>query len=371
MAIEISNNRKVEIQTQKVKKPAMNFTIRVSSRDRKFFTEQLALLLETDNSLINSLEIIATQTENQALSAIIVDIIEQISGGKTFSAALSTHPDVFSTTYATLIAASEHGGYMATVLNHILDMEEKREELLATLTSAFTYPAFLVVFASGVIVFILVFVFPKFADLFSSIQDQLPAVTLVLMWMSDFTRNYWWAMVGGLVASMALLFWLYNSQAGKQKINDLLTSVPVLGALIYEIYLIQTMRIIGLSLTNGVSLVDAIQACKDIMQNSRFLEFINDLHRNVTEGRNFAIGFSETDFVPPLISQMVKTGEESGKLAIVSTRIADYYQQDMSRKLKSLSKMIEPVMLLIMGVVVGLVVSSLILPIFKLSRAVH
>ncbi len=371
MAFEFTDTQLAASKPQTVNKPAQLFAPSVNARDRKFFTEQLALLLETGNSLIDGLEIIASQTENLTFSVVILDIVDKINGGKAFSAALSMHPTVFSNTYVTLIAASENGGYMETVLKHILDMEEKREELLTTVTSAFTYPAFLVVFAGSVIIFILAYVFPKFGDLFSSIEDQLPSVTLALMWLSNFTLNYWWAMIAVTIGSVGFFIWLNNSASGKQKINDLITSIPILGNLIYEIYLIQAMRIIGLSLNNGVSLVEAIRTCKDIAQNSRFQQFINDLHKNVTEGKNFAFGFSETDFVPPLIRQMVKTGEESGKLPMVCERIADYYQRDLSRKLKLLSKMIEPAMLLVMGVVVGLIVSSLILPIFKLSRAVH
>ena len=372
MAIEITTNY---ISTAVAEKPApfsISFgTPRVTARDRKFFTEQLALLLETGNSLASSLEIIARQTENISLTKIIDDISGQISSGKSFSQALALHPQVFSTTYVTLINASEEGGYMDNVLKHILDMEEKRENLQNTLTSAFTYPAFLIVFAGAVILFILAYVFPKFAELFESIHDELPAITLVLMWLSDITRNYWWALVGGIVAVIGLVLWWIGQPNGLQKINDLTTHIPLIGNLILQIYLIQTMRMIGLSLENGVSLVDAIAACSDVVKNSRFIKFIDNVNQNVIEGRGFSSGFNETDFIPPLVRQMVQTGEESGQLALVTSRIADYYQRDLSRRLENLSKMIEPVMLLVMGVVVGLIVSSLILPIFKLSRAVH
>jgi type IV pilus assembly protein PilC len=371
MALEFPNSQIINSPVTKAENPMSHLSIRVTTRDRKFFTEQLALLLETGNTLTSSLEIISSQAENKALSQVIDDIIDQINGGKPFSVALTKYPDIFSSTYTTLIAASEKGGYMDNILKHILDMEEKREELISTLASAFTYPVFLVAFASAVIIFILAFVFPKFEDMFSSIKDQLPSITLALMWLSDLTRNYWWVMVTVAISVIGILTWSYNNPGGKKKLNDLLTSIPLLGELIYEIYLIQTMRIIGLSLANGVTLIEAIQVCRDIVENTQFQVFIERLHKNVTDGKNFAIGFSETAFVPSLISQMVKTGEESGKLALVSSRIADYYQQDLSRKLKSLAKMIEPVMLLVMGVVVGLIVSSLILPIFKLSRAVH
>ncbi len=371
MALQIGTPTATPLPATRGSRPAFSLASRVSSKDRKFFTEQLSLLLETGNSLSDSLEIIVGQSDSPALSGVINDILDQLNGGKSFSAALAEHPEIFSRTYITLIAASEDGGYMHSVLNHILDMEEKREDLISTLTSAFTYPAFLVVFALLVIIFILGFVFPKFADLFANIRDELPATTVMLMWLSDITRNYWWAILAVVIVSTGSLIVWYQSEAGKRRCNDLIAGLPLVGGLLYEIYLIQTMRIIGLSLTNGVTLVESIQACRDIVKNSQYLAFMDSLYRNVTEGRTFAAGFNETGFIPPLIRQMVKTGEESGKLALVCTRIADHYQKDLALKLKSLSKMIEPLMLLVMGVVVGLIVSSIILPIFKLSRAVH
>lgn len=372
MAIDITTHHIAATVLEKPKPAPFSFaSSRVTARERKFFTEQLALLLETGNSLTGSLDIIATQTENVALRKIIEDICNQIGAGKSFSHALAAHSQVFSTTYVTLIRASEEGGYMDNVLKHILAMEEKREDLQNTLTSAFTYPAFLIVFAGGVIIFILSYVFPKFASLFESIHDQLPGITLALMWLSDITRNYWWALAGALLAVVGFFIWWLGRPDGLQKINDLATHIPLLGDLLMQIYLIQTMRMIGLSLENGVTLVDAVDSCRDMVRNTRFIKFIDDVNHNVNEGRGFSLGFSETDFIPPLVRQMIQTGEESGCLALVTSRIADYYQRDLARRLGNLSKMIEPVMLLIMGVVVGLIVSSLILPIFKLSRAVH
>lgn len=371
MAIAFTSNIETDTAEITQKKNIFSVNKKISARDKKFFTEQLSLLLETGNSLIDSLDIVATQSDCSTLKKTINDIIEQLNGGKSFSAALTHHPEIFSNTYTSLIEAGENGGYMDSVLKHILEMEEKREDLISTLSSAFTYPAFLVFFAVTVTLFILAFVFPKFTDMFINIKDQLPTSTVILMWMSDILRNYWWALLAGTTGLISLFIWGLSTPTGKQKINDAITSIPIIGALIFEVYLIQTMRIIGLSLSNGVTLIDAINSCNDMVKNSRYLQFITKLNNNLNEGKSFSIGFNETDFIPPLIRQMIKTGEESGKLALICTRIADYYQQELSRKLKSLSKIIEPVMLLIMGVVVGVIVSSLILPIFKLSRAIH
>ncbi|NKB35820.1 MAG: hypothetical protein GKR93_01440 [Gammaproteobacteria bacterium] len=372
MAMNINNPLVASSSNVAPEKKSYQFGFnKVSARDRKFFTEQLSLLIETGNNLVGSLEIIALQVSNPTFKAVIEDICEQIAGGKSFSHALQSYPDIFSSTFVTLVSASEEGGYMDEVLKHIMDMEEKREDLLNTLTSAFTYPAFLVVFAGAVIVFILAYVFPKFTVLFDSIHDQLPFITLSLMWMSDILRNYWWALLSLLVGTGGFLSWWLSKEEGLRKLNDIVSSFPLLGELLMQIYLIQTMRMVGLSLNNGVSLVDAINSCRDMVRNTHFIRFIDDVNHNVTNGRSFSAAFSETDFIPDMVKQMVKTGEESGRLALVSSRVADYYQRDLSRRLGNLSKMIEPIMLLIMGVVVGLIVSSLILPIFKLSRSVH
>lgn len=347
------------------------FAVKVGAGDRKFFTEQLALLLETGNSLVESLILISSQTSNPGLRRVVDDVREQIEGGMVFSSALATHPELFPTTYTTLIRSSEDGGYMDKVLKHILDMDEKREELQATLLSAFTYPAFLGVFTVAVVIFILAYVFPKFETMFESIQDDLPPITVGLMWMSDIITQYWWAVLGGAAVVGAVLWNWMRKMDGQQVINNLLTGIPVFRNLIYQIYMIQVMRVLSLSLGNGVTLVDALTACKDLVKFSKYGEFIESLLINVNEGRGLAIGFVDSEYVPPLARQMMRIAEEAGRLPLVTGRIADYYQRELERKLQTLSKVIEPIMLLVMGVVVGLIVSALILPIFKVSGSVH
>lgn len=344
---------------------------KVGANDRKFFTEQLALLLETGNSLVDALVMISGQTSNPGLSRVLDDVRERVEEGMLFSAALSTHPEVFPNTYTTLIKSSEDGGFMDRVLKHILAMDEKREELQATLISAFTYPAFLAVFTVAVVIFILAYVFPKFEVMFESIKGDLPAITLALMWVSDVITEYWWAVLGGTAAVVALLLRAMRKMDGQQVINNLLTGIPLFRGLIYQIYMIQFMRVLSLSLGNGVTLVDALTACKDLVKFSSYAGFIESLLSNVNEGRGLSVGFTDSQFVPPLACQMMRIAEEAGRLPLVTGRIADYYQRELERRLHTLSKVIEPIMLLVMGVVVGLIVSALILPIFKVSGSVH
>ncbi|MDH3452985.1 MAG: type II secretion system F family protein [Gammaproteobacteria bacterium] len=340
-------------------------------RDRMLFTERLALLLETGVSLNQALIALKKQSDKAALETVIDGLVDEISAGRTFAAALAMHPQFFSTTYVNLVAAGEQGGFLHRVLQELLEMEEKREQLRSTLMSALSYPAFLAAFSGAVVVFVLVVVFPKFAELFASIADQLPVTTLALMWTSDQLRQHWIFVLlgaGGLV--LAWRYWA-GTEAGRERLDALKLSAPLVKDIFVWLYLVQSLRVLGLSLGNGVSIVDALAACRDVVRNATYRRFILGVERKIQEGATVASGFAQSNFIPMIVQQMITTGEQTGSLPKVMTRVADYYERELSKRANVLAKSAEPVMLLVMGVVVGLLVSSLILPIFKLSRAVY
>ncbi len=341
------------------------------AKDRMFFTEQLALLLETGESLYGALTTITRQTENPEMQSIIESIAQDVSEGKTFAQALAQHEAVFSATYTNLIAASESGGFMHDVLNQLLDMDKKREQLRDTIKSAATYPVFLVVFSMAVVVFVLVVVFPKFGSMFTSIYDQLPGSTKVLMQLSDLLRDSWYFLLAGLVASaFGLRQWL-ASAGGRETMDRLKLQLPGVRTVFTQIYLVQLLQVMGLSLVNGVSVMDSLDACREVIRNSRIRRFIGDVEAKVAAGAGLASGFNESPLIPDLAKHLITTGEQTGNLGKVMGRVAEYYEAQLTKRLEAVSKLAEPLMLLVMGVVVGILVSSLILPIFKLSRAVH
>lgn len=344
---------------------------KVTARDRMFFVEQLALMLETGSDLHRSLAVLKKQTDNKEMQRIIEALSGDISEGKTFSSALARHPGVFSSTYVSLVAASENGGYIRQILEHLLSMEKQRDELRATLVSAATYPVFLMVFSFAIVLFILAVVFPKFAEMFASIHNQLPVTTRFLMTLSHLVVDYWWAILAGAaVVTYATWSWL-GSGTGRRVMDGVKLKTPAIRQVFIKLYLIQTMRVIGLSVNHGVNLIEALELAKDAVRNRIYHDFIDGLIRDVTEGRKLAGGFNKVGFVPPIVQQMITTGEETGNLGLVSIRIADYFQKELERLLELFAKTIEPLMLIVMGVIVGILVSSLILPIFKLSHAVH
>ncbi len=343
---------------------------KVSSNDRRFFTEQLALMLETGANLHQALKMLQEQNQQPAMAEVIEKLLQDVAGGSSFSAALSEHPDVFSTTYVNLVAASEGGGFLDQVLAELLKMEEKADELNSTVRSALAYPIFLSLFSFAVIVFVLVVVFPKFGAMFAKIHDQLPITTIALMHASDFLRSYWIETIAALAAMTMLALRWAASPKGRDTLDRLKVTLPGIKHVFMQIYLTQSLRVMSLSLANGVNITDTLTATRDVIDNSILQRFFITVEEQVQQGNGIAAGFNRDDLIPLLVQRMIATGEESGNLPKVMSRLSEYYERELTKRLKSLSKMAEPIMLLVMGLIVGVIVSSLILPIFKLSRAV-
>jgi type II secretory pathway component PulF len=364
-----------EPKTRKVAAPSiwtrsLFVSSKISSDDRRFFTEQLTLMLETGANLHQALTLLYEQSQQPAMARVIECLLEDVAGGLSFSAALSKHPNAFSTTYVNLVAASEGGGFLYEVLAELLKMEEKADELNSTVRSALAYPLFLSIFSLAVIVFVLVVVFPKFSVMFAKIYDQLPTTTIVLMHASDFLRSYWIQTIAALSASVFLVLRWARSPKGRNTLDRLKLKIPFIKNIFVQIYLVQSLRVMSLSLANGVNIIDTLSATRDVTENGIMRQFFVSVEEQVQQGNGIAVGFKQAELIPVLVERMIATGEESGNLPKVMYRLSEYYERELTKRLKSLSKMAEPIMLMFMGLVVGTIVSSLILPIFKLSRAV-
>lgn len=339
-------------------------------RERMRFTEQLALLLDTGTALFEALRTLREQARQPGMIAILDDLIEDVSDGKPFSVALGRHPAFFPISYVRLVGAAEVGGFLPEVLEQLLDMDERSEKLRSELKAAMSYPAFLLVFSGAVVVFVLAVVFPKFADLFATIRDQLPGSTLVFMALSDLLRSYWWAVLGGAAALVLGVARWARSESGRDHLDRLKLRLPVVRQLFMQVYLVQSMRVMGLSLQNGVSVMDTLVACREVVGNRLFQRFLVSAEDRVRAGEGLSAAFRDAEFIPLSVRQMIATGEATGNLAKVMNRIAVYQERELDKRLKTVARLAEPVMLIVMGAVVGLIVSSLILPIFKLSQTV-
>jgi type II secretory pathway component PulF len=325
---------------------------RIGSAERMQFTERLALLLETGVPLHDALRVLEEQTEHPGVKAIIAQVAGDIVGGQRFSESLAKHPELFPSTYVNLVGASEAGGFLPQVLEQLVDMDEKQERLRSTIVSALSYPGFLIVFSILVVIFILVVVFPKFAVMFASIYDELPFTTKVLIVASDGLIKHGLAIGVGVLALLGAALAALRRPGMRARLDRLKLRTPFVKDIFIKIYLTRLMRVMGISLERGVTI-------------------LGELEVQVTEGRGIAAGFRDSDLIPASVKQMIGTGEETGTLGRVMGRVADFYERDLTRQLNRLAKLAEPVMLLVMGVLVGTIVTSIILPVFKMSRAVH
>ena len=347
------------------------FARSIGVRERMAFTEQLALLLDTGVSLHEALRALEQQTADPKLAAILQAMFDDLTEGKPFSLALSRHPQMFSQSYIGLVAAAEEGGFLQQVLKQLLEIDEKNSRLQSVVASALSYPAFLVVFSLAVVIFVLTVIFPKFQALFESIRGELPLATVVLMAVSDFLARHWLLTLAALGAAASGLWLWARTPAGERLIDDMKIRIPVVGEIFMQVYLNQTLNVLGLALLSGVPATAALKASQEVTANRRFARFLETVREGVNDGRGIASGFQQAPFIPPMVREMIATGERTGQLGKVMMRISDFYGRELNRRIGIVAKVAEPFMLVVMGIVVGLLVAALILPIFKLSRAVR
>lgn len=340
----------------------------IPAAQRIFFTEQLSLLLDTGTPLHQALTTIREQMGSSAVKAIVTALAEDVAKGSTFAAALGHHPQMFPDTYVKLIEASEGGGFMGSVLQELLHMEEQQQELKSNISSAMTYPTFLLLFSGIVIVFVLLVVFPKFSTMFDNLQGRLPLSTQVLLAVSDLLRDHWLLSIAVVSASGVAIASVLRLPQSRRAIDHLKLSVAPLSTTYQQIYLVQIMRVLSLSLRNGVSIRDALKASRSVVSNVCFRQLLDEAQEGVQKGHRLSDTLSQSNYLPALARQMIATGEETGNLAKVMGRVADYYDRELCKRLALLSRLAEPLMLIVMGMIVGVIVSSLILPILQLSR---
>lgn len=344
---------------------------RVPSKEIIFFADQLSLMLATGTPLNKSIQIISIQVRNNELKQILQGIVRDIEDGRLLSVAMGRYPDVFSSVYVSMIKAGESGGFLKEMLEQIASLETKNQEFLSTVKAAMYYPVFLSVFAASVVLFIVVYVFPKFGGMFEEIYDTLPVTTKVLMASSKFLISYWYL----IIMFMAVLWYaavkFLSGEKGGVYLDTLKLRMPVVRDFFIKLYVSRFMRTLGALVNGNVPLLDALSISSGVVGNKVFVELIGKISRSVEDGKTISQPVSESPYVPETVKQMIRTGEDTGTLDKVMPRLADYYDKDIERALKRITTVMEPVLLVVMGGVIGVIVISLILPIFKLTRSIH
>jgi len=342
-----------------------------SSTEVMFFTSQLSLMLEIGTPVTMALQTIAGEIQNEVFKAIVMDIRQDIEGGRQLSEAMKAHSRIFNEQYTSMVKAGEAGGFLNKILDRIVESQEKRFALIAQLKAALTYPAILCVFGLLVVVFVMVGVLPKFAAFFQGKESLLPWTTRLLMNVSMSLKHYWWGYilaVAGLVPG--LIFW-GGSARGRALRDRFLISGPLVSRMTNKIYTCEFLRTLGHLLESQVPLLEALKVARPTIWNQYYRQFVDAIRDNVDRGGRFSQPFSAYPYIPQTVKQMMVVGEEAGELAFVMLRLARFYDMEIEQELKKLAARIEPVALIVMGGVVGVIVSSIILPVFRLSQALR
>lgn len=336
-----------------------------------FFTSQLSLMLEIGTPLKNALEAIRNQTKNTDFKEVIHSLSRDVEEGQQLSDAMKRHPQVFNSVYNSMIKAGETGGFLHEILNRMVEMQEKRQALLTQIRSALTYPMFLCILGFVVVVFVLVGVLPKFTAFFEGKEHILPFTTRFLMAASASLREYWWVYLIGLVGCMIGLTLFKKSERGQIVIDWSFIRLPLLSRLSNKINTCSMLRTLGHLMESAVPILQALDVTRDTIKNRYFKNFIKRIKDHVQGGGKFAQPFSDNPLILDSVKQMVATGEDVGNLPEVMLRLAKFYDDEVDRELKNFATMIEPMALVVMGAMVGVIVSSVVLPLFKLAHALH
>lgn len=334
------------------------------------FTTQLAVMIRAGINLRAALDGIADQTEHPTFKKIILGLKTDVESGKQFSEALARHPKLFGPLYINMTRASEMSGSFAKMLDRIASYISQEIETRKMVIGASIYPGVIGTMAVGVTIFLLTFVLPKFRAVFQGKEEVLPWATKFLMALSDFMVNNWYIVVGGIVLIIGSLYAAAKTEVGGWWFDKARLSIPVVKGMFRALYIGRSLHTMGQLINAGVPMLDTLAITGDIAGNRMYRAMWKTVYASVKQGKKIAAPLNKTPLLPQAVSQMIAAGEESGKLGEVLDEISAYYQRMLKDRIKAVTSMIEPIMIILMGTVVGFIAMAIILPIFKMSSLV-
>jgi len=341
---------------------------RVTKKEVIYTTSQLAIMVETGITLSSALAGIIDQEKNPTLKRILEDLKSSVEAGESFSTALARHPKLFDHTYVSLIKASEATGTLGEMLDTVAEYLRKEVETRGKIRSAMAYPLVMMFVATGVTIFLLTYILPKFAPLFNRRGVQLPKMTTFMMGASHYLITYWYLWLLAVVALVLGFIFGRRTQPGRKAWDWVKISLPLIGTTNRKVIISRTVRTLGTMVKSGVPMLDAIQLSADVSGNYFYEKLWLKVLDEVAGGKQIFESLAGNPLVPPMLVQMISSGEETGQLDVVLQRVSSYYDQEVAASLKTATSMIEPIMISVMGVVVGGIGMALLLPIFKLSK---
>ena len=341
-----------------------------SRKDILHFTTQLAVMVRAGISLQDALEGIAEQCDNRKFQAVLRDLKIRIEEGNSFSQALAEHPGIFTNLYINMVAAAEASGSLSDMLQKLAEYLDQEAETRSQIKGAMVYPAIIAVMAVSVTVFLLCFVLPRFTALFRGKEHLLPTPTIILMATSAFMRHWWYAIIPAVGAAFWAFWYFINTPVGRLWWDKAKLMLPLIRTLCRCLYITRSLHTMGVLTRAGVPILNTISITAHISGNALYKDMWLGVYEEVRQGKKIAASLSRYTLMPSSVVQMIRSGEESGNMAEVLREVSTFYGRELKTVIKAVTSMIEPIMIVLMGVMVGFIAMSIILPIFKMSNLV-
>jgi type IV pilus assembly protein PilC len=343
----------------------------VKMRDTVIFTRQFSTMINSGLPLVQALDILAKQTENKALSEITRQVVFDVESGHTVADALRKHPKAFTDLYVNMVAAGEAGGILDTILMRLAVFLEKNDALVRKVKGAMIYPGVIMGVAALAICVLLIFVIPTFQSMFASVGLELPLPTRIVIMMSNILKGYWWAMIAGGAGGLALLRKYYATPDGKLRIDRMMLGMPVLGDVLRKSAVSRFTRTLGTLISSGVSILDGLEITAKTAGNRVIQDAIMASRASIAGGDTISAPLQKSAVFPPMVISMIAVGEQTGGLDEMLSKIADFYDEEVDAAVSGLLSLLEPMMIVFLGVVVGGMVVAMYLPIFDMINAVQ
>ncbi len=356
---------------QKDRQFNITFGSGVKTKDIVIFTRQFATMINSGLPLVQSLDILAEQTENQVLRKCIQDVLYDVESGHTLADALRKHPKVFTDLYVNMVAAGEAGGILDTILLRLATFLEKNDALVRKIKGAMVYPGVIFSVAIIAVSILLLFVIPTFETMFASAGIPLPLPTRIVIVMSQILQGYWWAFVIGLIASIFGIRYMYGTDDGRLFLDKLMLSFPIIGDLQRKAAVARFTRTLGTLVSSGVSILEGLEITARTAGNRVIHDAVMGSRASIAGGETIAGPLKESGVFPPMVVQMINVGEQTGGLDEMLSKIADFYDEEVDAAVEVLLSAMEPVMIVFLGVIVGGMIVAMYLPIFDMINAVE
>jgi type IV pilus assembly protein PilC len=348
---------------------SMSFFNRVPRKDVVLFARELAVMISATVPIVQALRILVKQTSNISFKIIISEVADDVDGGAKLSASLGRYPQAFSNFFVQMIRSGETTGKLDETLNYLADQEEKDYDLNSKIKGAMTYPAFILSAMVVIGVLMMIFVIPKLTVTLTQYGAELPLVTRLLIGTSDALRNYWWLIGGlGFAAFLGLRFYI-KTPGGSRQFDILKFKVPIFGAIFQKIYLVRFSRSFSTLIASGIPVTRSLEIVADVIGNIVYKEVTMDTIREVEAGNSVASVMIRNKMIPPMLPQMMIVGEQTGKLDLILDKLSAFYAKELENTVANLVSIIEPLILVVMGVGVAVIVMAILLPMYNLSSA--